>query len=271
MPNMIYGTAWKKEDTTRLVELALQSGFRAIDTACQPRHYREDLVGVALQNAYKNLGIKREDVFIQTKFTPISGQDENNMPYFSSDDILTQLEKSFVKSKENLQTDFIDSYIIHSPFAPIEDLVSVYRTMEEFVQCGQVGQIGISNCYDLDLFLYLHDTATIKPKVLQNRFYSNSNYDVNLRDFCKRKDITYQSFWSLTANPHILGSKEIESLSLKYQKSIPQIFYKFLNQIDITPLNGTTSESHMLEDLNIDSFSLEQSEITTITNLLLNS
>lgn len=267
MPKMIYGTAWKKDDTARLVEQALLSGFRAVDTACQPKHYREDLVGLGLENAF-NQGIKREDVFIQTKFTPVSGQDENNMPYFSSDDVLTQVEKSFLKSKENLRVDYIDSYIIHSPFGPIEDLVKVYRTMEEFLECGQVGQIGISNCYDLSLLIYLYDVAKIKPKVVQNRFYKESNYDKELREFCKQKDITYQSFWSLTANPHILASKEIEALALKYVKSIPQIFYKFLNQMNITPLNGTTSQEHMLDDLDIDNFTLEENEVNSIKNLL---
>lgn len=158
MPNMIYGTAWKKENTASLVEEALLCGFKAIDTACQPKHYREDLVGVGLENAIKN-GIKREDIFIQTKFTPIAGQDRTNMPYEASDDILTQLEKSFYKSKQNLKVDFIDSYLIHSPFAPLEDLIKVYKTMEEFVISGEVGQIGISNCYDLNLLAYLYDVA----------------------------------------------------------------------------------------------------------------
>ena len=127
MPNMIYGTAWKKEETTSLVSEALTSGFRAIDTACQPKHYREDLVGLALEKAFTN-GMKREDIFIQTKFTPIDGQDKNNMPYLASDDILTQLEKSFMRSKENLKVDFIDSYLIHSPFAPVQDFINVYQT-----------------------------------------------------------------------------------------------------------------------------------------------
>ncbi|XPV53694.1 MAG: aldo/keto reductase [Halarcobacter ebronensis] len=99
MPNMIYGTAWKKENTASLVEEALLCGFKAIDTACQPKHYREDLVGVGLENAIKN-GIKREDIFIQTKFTPIAGQDRTNMPYEASDDILTQLEKSFINQNK---------------------------------------------------------------------------------------------------------------------------------------------------------------------------
>ncbi|MGP2655628.1 aldo/keto reductase family protein [Malaciobacter sp. WC5094] len=264
---MIYGTAWKKEETSRLVEQALVCGFKAVDTACQPKHYREDLVGVGLENAYKK-GIKREDIFIQTKFTPINGQDENNMPYLASDDILTQLEKSFMKSKENLKTDFIDAYLVHSPFGPIEDLIKVFKTMEEFVQCGQVGQIGISNCYDLNLLIYLYNILEVKPKVVQNRFYKDSDYDKQIREFCRQKDITYQSFWSLTANPHLLSSIEVQSLAIKYNKTVPQIFYRFLKHIGITPLNGTTSKKHVEEDLDILNFKLEDEEIRQVNTLL---
>ena len=96
IPNMIYGTAWKKENTTDLVFEALKQGFIGIDTACQPKHYREDLVGLGLQKAYE-IGIKREDLFLQTKFTPIDGQDQSNMPYLANDEIEIQVEKSFEK------------------------------------------------------------------------------------------------------------------------------------------------------------------------------
>jgi len=267
MPKMIYGTAWKKEETSRLVKEALTLGFRAIDTACQPRHYREDLVGLALEDTFAH-GLKREDVFIQTKFTPLNGQDRDNMPYFASDDVLTQLEKSFMKSKENLKVDVIDSYLIHSPFSPMEDFVSVYRTMEEYVEVGQVKQIGLCNCYDIQMFSYLYDIAKVKPKVLQNRFYADSSYDKELREFCKHKNISYQSFWSLSANPHILISKEVLLLCKKYNKTSAQVFYRFLQQINITPLNGTTSQKHMTEDLDIVSFFLEKEEINTVLKLL---
>lgn len=267
MPNMIYGTAWKKEETARLVELALLSGFRRVDTACQPKHYREDLVGVGLENAFKT-GIKRDEVFIQTKFTPLGGQDVDNMPYLASDGVITQLEKSFAKSKENLKIDFIDSYVLHSPIFPIEDLIKVFEQMQEFVQNGEVGQIGISNCYDINLLMYLYENSNIKPKVVQNRFYKESNYDKEIREFCKQKDITYQSFWSLTANPHLLQSMEVQTLAQKYNKTQAQIFYKFLNHIGITPLNGTASKTHMLEDLDIRSFSLEESEVSEVSKLL---
>ncbi|HEX5670819.1 MAG TPA: hypothetical protein VFX66_04720, partial [Sulfuricurvum sp.] len=70
MPSLIYGTAWKKERTADLVVQAVLSGFRGIDTACQPKHYEEPLVGAAIRRL-RDHSILREDLFIQTKFTPL--------------------------------------------------------------------------------------------------------------------------------------------------------------------------------------------------------
>lgn len=267
IPNMIYGTAWKKENTTALVFEALKQGFRAVDTACQPKHYREDLVGFGLQKAYE-VGIKREDLFIQTKFTPIDGQDQNNMPYLESDDIEIQVEKSFETSKKNLKTSFIDAYILHSPVYPGSKLQKVWQKMEEFYDKKEVGALGISNCYELDVLKYLYNNARIKPTIIQNRFYAQSGYDKEIRVFCKENGITYESFWSLTANPHILNSDILKNLSVKYEKGVAEIFYRFLNHINIVPLNGTTSTKHMIEDLKISEFELTNEEISSILNLL---
>ncbi|MDX1808969.1 MAG: aldo/keto reductase [Sulfurospirillaceae bacterium] len=264
-PNMIYGTAWKKEATADLVELAVFCGFRAIDTACQPRHYREELVGQGIQNALVKNNLNREDIYIQTKFTPQGGQDPSTIPYNPNDDIAEQIKTSFEVSKKNLQTSYIDSYILHSPITPYPELSKAWEVMESFVDAGEVGQIGISNCYDLSLLARIYHDAEIKPKVLQNRFYNQTDYDNELRAFCKSLDIGYQSFWSLSANPHILASPVVQTLAKKYQKTNEQIFYRFLTQIDITPLNGTTSKKHMLEDLDIFSFVLLQEELDSIS------
>lgn len=72
---LIYGTAWKKEKTKELVISAVKSGFRAIDTACQPKHYNEKGVGDGLEVLYQENIVKREDIFLQTKFTSVHGQD----------------------------------------------------------------------------------------------------------------------------------------------------------------------------------------------------
>lgn len=267
IPNMIYGTAWKKENTTNLVFEALKQGFKGVDTACQPKHYREDLVGLGLLKAYE-VGIKRQDLFIQTKFTPIDGQDQNNMPYLASDEIEIQVEKSFQTSKKNLHTDFINAYILHSPVFPGSKLQRVWQKMEEFYDKKEVGALGISNCYDLDVLKYLFNNAKVKPSIVQNRFYAQSGYDKEIRAFCKENNITYESFWSLTANPNILSSEVLQNLALKYEKGVAEIFYRFLNHINITPLNGTTSTKHMIEDLKIGEFELTNNEIEEISKFI---
>ena len=68
-PYIIYGTAWKKDDTASLVFQAINAGFRFVDTACQPKHYNEAGVGSGIQTAIASLGLSREDIKIQTKFT----------------------------------------------------------------------------------------------------------------------------------------------------------------------------------------------------------
>jgi hypothetical protein len=68
----IYGTAWKKDNTTRLVKDAISAGFRAFDTAAQPKHYREDLVGIALREAIEDGMVKREQLFVRLIPIPVA-------------------------------------------------------------------------------------------------------------------------------------------------------------------------------------------------------
>lgn len=267
MPKIMYGTAWKKERTTELVIEAVKTGFRGIDTACQPKHYAEPLVGDAL-TVLQGLGIEREALFIQTKFTPLAGQDPNHIPYDKNASLHEQVFQSFQTSKKNLHTDYIDSFVLHSPLFPFVDLLSVWRAMETIYKRGEALQLGISNCYDLSVLKRLYDEAEIKPSIVQNRFYRDSDYDTALRQWCKTHAIKYQSFWSLTANPHLLGSKEIITLAMKYKKSEAQIFFAYLMSQGITPLSGTTSHTHMLEDLEAMTLILTEHEIKSITSLL---
>lgn len=267
MPKIIYGTAWKKERTKELVIEAVRSGFRGIDTACQPKHYTEPLVGDAL-TVLQAQGIKRESLFVQTKFTPLAGQDPNHIPYDKNASLSEQVFQSFETSKKNLKTDYIDSLVLHSPLFPFSDLLSVWRAMETIYKRGEALQLGISNCYDLSVLKRLYDEAEIKPTIVQNRFYRDSDYDTELRQWCNTHTIMYQSFWSLTANPHLLGSEEVVRLAMKYKKSEAQIFFAYLVSQGITPLSGTTSHEHMLEDLEAVTLSLTTSEIESISSLL---
>ena len=80
MPPIVYGTAWKKERTVELVLAAVRAGFRGIDTACQPKHYNEPAVGEAIAQLAQE-GVTREQLWIQTKYTPYKGQDPDRLPY----------------------------------------------------------------------------------------------------------------------------------------------------------------------------------------------
>lgn len=266
MPRLIYGTAWKKQRTAEWVALALEQGFRGIDTACQPKHYYEPGVGEALHAAFE-LGLGREQIYLQTKFTPLSGQDPQQVPYDPNAPLDQQVAQSFKKSLDNLHTDYLDGLVLHSPLAERQQLMTVWRAMENIVLSGGARQLGISNCYDPTVFKSLYEAATVKPAVLQNRFYADSHYDIELRKFCRAHNVIYQSFWTLTANPGILANAVIKTLAEGYRRSPAQILFRYLTQIGVVPLTGTTSEQHMRDDLAIFEFELKPDECAGIDGL----
>ena len=269
IPAMIYGTAWKKERTADLVETAVRAGFRAIDTACQPKHYNEPGVGEALERLYKDGVVKRSELFIQTKFTSLRGQDKNSVPYDKHAALDEQVRQSVRVSLRNLNTPYLDSLILHSPMSSIADTMIVWREFESFVDSKQVLKIGVSNCYDLETLRTVHQQARIKPSFLQNRFYRESRFDREIRAFCRENGIVYQSFWTLTASPDIVKSVVVTKLAKKHSATNAQIWFGFIQHRVGTPLSGTQSVEHMQQDLLVPSIHLEENELDDIEALLL--
>jgi diketogulonate reductase-like aldo/keto reductase len=263
-PRIIYGTAWKKAETERLVGAAIRQGFRGIDTACQPKHYDEAGVGKGIAAVR---GLTRADLYLQTKFTPASGQDPARIPYDPTAPLSDQVAQSFEASLGNLQTSYLDCLILHSPLAPTQTL-EVWRAMESIVEAGGVRRLGISNFYRLDDLKALYDSARIKPRVLQNRFHAETGYDRELRNYCRDARIVYQSFWTLTANPHLLAHPAIAGMAKSHGRTAAQILFRYLTQSGVVPLTGTRSEAHMREDLNIFEFELLERELEALDSLL---
>jgi diketogulonate reductase-like aldo/keto reductase len=269
MPRLIYGTAWKKDQTASLVKQAIKNGFRGIDTACQPKHYHEAGVGEAITSCLNDNIVARSELYLQTKFTPLNGQDPERIPYNPTAPLADQVFQSFKASLKNLNTPYLDGLILHSPLADLQDLMTVWQAMEQLFQNQGVRQLGISNCYNLDTLQYLYQNANVKPAVLQNRFYAATHFDRALRDFCQQNRIIYQSFWTLTANPEVLNDPVVKNLGQKYRCNSAQVFFRFLTQSGIIPLTGTTSEQHMREDLAIFDFALTADECKSIDDLLI--
>jgi diketogulonate reductase-like aldo/keto reductase len=266
MPRILYGTAWKKADTERLVATAIRQGFRGLDTACQPKHYEEAGVGAGIAAALGD-GLTRDDLYLQTKFTPLSGQDPQRIPYDPEAPIPQQVAQSCEVSLRNLRTGRLDCLVLHSPLPTPRQTHETWQAMEALVDAGKAGQLGISNCYQLRQIESLYSEARIKPVVLQNRFHADTRYDHDIRVYCRKQNIIYQSFWTLTANPHILTHRTVTALADKYQRAAAQILFRYLTQIGVAPLTGTRSETHMRDDLAIFEFQLTDAEVARVNAL----
>ena len=264
VPSFMYGTAWKKDATAQLVQLAVSSGFRAIDTANQLIHYQEALVGEALM-ALDNRGIKRETLFLQTKFTSVGGQDHRT-PYDASADIATQVGQSFESSLKHLHTDYVNSYVLHGPYSRAglgKADCEVWAAFEEIYKSGRTKMIGISNVTAGQL-AQLCEQAEIKPMVVQNRCYAVLGWDQEVREICQANQIIYQVFSLLTANRDVLREPEILEMAKRLETGPQQVIFRFAMQIGMLPLTGTTSEQHMKDDLQVEGFELTPEETKRI-------
>ncbi|UPX20339.1 uncharacterized protein EKO05_0010574 [Ascochyta rabiei] len=253
-PAFTYGTAWKKDQTKLLVKEALRQGFRRVDTAAQPKHYQEGLVGEALREAYSEGTVSRENVHIQTKYTTPAGQDLDDMPYDPNESLENQLHTSIASSLWNLRPtqnsedgSYVDCLLLHSPLTTLDQTLQAWSVLETYVP-HQIKALGISNV-TLPVLREIYNASTIKPSVVQNRFYPQTRYDGPLRAFCREHRITYQSFWTLTGNPKLLRSKPVAELARAAEVAVPIALYALVMDLGVEVLNGTTSAAHMKDDL----------------------
>ncbi|GAA5932010.1 hypothetical protein JCM1841_003595 [Sporobolomyces salmonicolor] len=260
MPPMLYGTAWKGPRTSSLVVQAVLSGFKGIDTACQPKHYSQSEVGDALAQLHEKHNIERGELWLQTKFTTIEGQDSSKpLPYHRDAPLVEQVRQSLVTSLNELNTTYLDALVLHSPMGTKKDHLAVWGQLEEFVEAGKVRQLGISNIYDPVYLAWIFETSRIKPTIIQNRFCAEGlNYCLPILELCAEHGAKFQSFWTLTANPQLLASPAIQSLAGLQSLSREAALYKFLMTSSrfgtpglIVPLNGTTDGEHMKEGVKV--------------------
>ncbi|KAH9908096.1 Aldo/keto reductase [Xylariomycetidae sp. FL2044] len=255
MPRLLYGTAWKKQSTADLVLLALKAGFRAIDTAAQPRHYNEKLAAAGIKTAISSGVVKREDIFIQTKFTPTTGQDLDNLPYDPEAPVAEQVHASVASSLQNFtfgspEEAYIDSLVLHSPLRDPRDTVNAWKALESYVP-HKIRQLGISNT-PLGVVEYLCTSDRIghRPACVQNRFYASTKWDVELRGFCREAGIAFQAFSVLTANPGLVSSSPVLRLASEAGVQPPAALYTLVLGLGgVSVLNGTSSAEHMKQDL----------------------
>lgn len=268
VPSFLYGTAWKEQETERLTRLALEAGFRGVDTANQRRHYHEAGVGAAVRAAIADGLVKRDELFLQTKFTSVGGQD-HRLPYDPDADEATQVRQSFASSLEHLHVERLDSYVLHGPSRRVglaaADL-AVWAAMEELHAAGKTRFIGVSNV-GLDQLELLCARAATPPAFVQNRCFAQNGWDGEIRAFCRERSIVYQGFSLLTANIGHLRTPAFARIVSRVGRTPAQVVFRFALQVGMQPLTGTTDPAHMREDLGAYDFELSPEDVRLIETI----
>lgn len=245
LPRVLFGTAWKGDKTAEVVSKAISAGFTGIVSGGDSRNYNEKLVGDAIKQSGK-----RENLYIQTSFIPASSPHEAKLfqesYYDYSAPIKKQVEASIDKSLNLLQVDQIDTVVIGRPYRFAFDNKEAYATLESLVEQKKIKNIGLQRFHDIDMLKEVYDSATIKPLVIFNRFYTEKNFDPEIRSFAKQQGIQYQSFWTLTGNPQI--TNQIKYLVPEGQ-TVQQLWFKYVLQLGITPVTAPENDDQIRQVL----------------------
>jgi aldehyde reductase len=213
--------------TTTATRDALEAGFRHFD--CAERYRNEREVGNALQEGLAAGGIAREDIFVTTKLWNTNHRPE-------------RVEPAFNASLDRLRLDYLDLYLIHTPFAfqPGDDqdprdqdgnvlydrgttLLDTWRALESLVDHGKCRAIGLSDV-GLNEVLPLYESARIKPAVVQVEAHPYLP-ETELLEFCKQKDIVFLAFAPLGhgARPGPLADPVISAIAARVGKTPAQV------------------------------------------------
>ncbi|NJE28835.1 aldo/keto reductase [Megamonas funiformis] len=223
---------------------ALKIGYRLIDTAAC--YGNEKAVG----NAIKKSQIPRKDIFISSKV-------------WIQDAGYQKTKQSFVKTLENLQTDYLDLYLIHMPFG---DYHGSWQAMEELYASGKIKAIGVCNFLPnrlVDLIL----SHNIIPAVNQIELHLLCQQQELLK-LMKKYDIKPMA-WA----PFIEGKEKIFenplliSLAKKYNKTTAQIILKWLRQNNIISIPKSTNYTHLQENIQLNNFTLTSAELIALAQL----
>ena len=268
-PAFLYGTAWKEDRTAALTELALHTGFRGLDTANQRRHYFEAGVGEGIAAAYRAGIVTRADLFLQTKFTYQRGQD-HRLPYDPAANLAVQVAQSLASSLDHLDTDYVDSFVLHGPssgYGWTDEDGEVWEAMREERDSGRTRLLGVSNV-SLKHLEQLQAAHAELPTFVQNRCFARLGWDREVRSFCNDRNIVYQGFSLLTANREVLKNAQLIALAEQLHATPAQVIFSFAREVGILPLTGTSSTDHMKEDLDGHTLSLPSDAARAIEGLV---
>ena len=218
---------------------ALQCGYRLIDTA--NAYVNEKAVGRAM----KKSGLKREEIFLETKLWPA---------FYEQADAVE-------KTLERLDTDYIDLLLIHQPAG---NYIAGYQLMEKAYQEGKVKAIGLSN-FTPDQIQEILDVCQVKPAVLQTEVHPYSQ-EKELKKFLDKEGMVIQAWYPLGHGDKALIQEPLfTELGKKYGKSNAQMILRWHIQDGNIVIPGSKNPDHIKDNFDLFDFSLTEEEMAKIS------
>jgi len=242
-------------ETKKAVKTALEVGFRQFD--CAERYRNEKEVGEAIKEVFKEGKIKREELFVGTKLW-----NNNHRP--------ERVKPAFEASLKKLQLDYVDLYLIHTPFAfkPGEEhdprdengkiiydegatLLDTWRALENLMNQGRCKAIGLSDI-GLEKIQEIFESARIKPAVVQVESHPYlPQWD--LLDFCKKKGIVLHAFAPLGhgIEPKLVEDPVITTISKRLKKTPAQVLLAWALQRGTAPITTSKNPNRIKENFDV--------------------
>jgi diketogulonate reductase-like aldo/keto reductase len=227
----------------KAVQWALEIGYIHIDTATIYGNERE------IGKAMKSSKVLREDIFITTKV-------------WTSDQGYNNTLAAFDRSRELLNVEYIDLYLIHWPVTGLRG--ETWRALEEIYEKGRVRAIGVSN-FTIRHLEELNETLELMPTVNQVEF-SPFLYQKELLDYCKSSNIALEAYCPLTRT-NKFSNVTVMTIAQKHGKTPAQILIRWGLQHEIITIPKSGNKKHLTDNADVFDFNLDESDMTQLDNL----
>jgi len=227
-------------DTTEIL-MAMDAGYRHFDTAISYRN--ESVVGKAVQESNKS----RNELFLTSK---IPGKEE----YYVNEDAV---KKGIEQSLQALNTDYIDLYLIHHPWDNLEQILSMWRVLESYVDKGVLKAIGVSN-FDEQQLGYLIENGRIKPAVNQVESHPG-NWNDAIIDYSLEHHVVPEAWGPLTRVSE-QAKEELERIGKKYGKTWAQVILRYQIERGVAVIPKSHNQKRQEQNLEIFDFELSDED-----------